>query len=314
MKIGIVGYGNLGKALLECAGASEGVEVIGVFSRRSVNLGEVPVFSQEELRDFDGKIDCLLLALGSSSDLPRDTARFARGFNVVDSFDNHAKIKEHYLRVDAAAKEGGHTAIISSGWDPGLLSLIRLFGKSFLEEAARISSFWGRGVSQGHSEAIRKIPGVKMAVQYTVPREEAINEALLGKAPVGAKASHIRECYVVAEAGREAEIEEKIKSIPEYFLGYETKVFFVGEEEFLKNHLTSYHGGRVVSFGRTGKSASAAMDFKLKMDSNPAFTAGIMLAYARAAKRLYELRDFGAKTVFDVPPSMLFDGELFKLL
>lgn len=314
MKIGIVGYGNLGKGIAKRASFSEAFELLGIFSRRNVSSPYAPVYKMEDLYKFKEEIDCLLLAGGSFSDLPTLSPRLAMDFNIVDSFDTHAKIKEHFEKVDFAAKSGKHSAIISAGWDPGLLSVFRLYAKSILADA-KISSFWGKGVSQGHSEAIKRIKGVKRAIQYTVPKDDAISDALRGKESQAQK-SHVRECFVVANAGCEKEIEEKIKSIPEYFFGYETKVVFLSEEEFLKEHNKTYHGGRVISFGKTGDSAEdvATLDLSLKMSSNPDFTAGIMLAYANAAKHFYDAGDFGAKTPFDVAPALLYKGFLYNLL
>ncbi len=315
MKIAIVGYGNLGKALEKRAFINGGFETVGVFSRRNVKTRFLPSYPQECLSEFKGKIDCLLLAGGSSSDLPTLSPKLAKDFNIVDSFDTHPKIREHFSKVNEAAKSGKHSAIISCGWDPGLFSVFRFLGKSFLEEA-KISSFWGRGVSQGHSEAIKNIDGVKYAVEYTVPKDTAINRALLGNGDCDAKSSHVRECYVVAEHGREAEIEEKIKSIPEYFLGYETQVNFISEKEFIECHNKAFHGGRVISFGKTSNETEdvATMELKVKMSSNPSFTAGIMLAYARAAKRFFDLKLFGAKTPLDVPPSFFGENDLFDFI
>ncbi len=314
MKIGIVGFGNLGKGIAKRASFSEEFELVGIFSRRKINSSFAPVYRMEELYGFKERIDCLLLAGGSFSDLPSFSPALAKDFNIVDSFDTHAKIKEHFLKIDSAAASGSHAAIISAGWDPGIFSLFRLLGKSLFLDA-KLSTFWGRGVSQGHSEAIKRVDGVKYAIEYTVPKESAMDKARYGIS-CDAKKAHIRECYVVAEAGREREIEEKIKTIPEYFLGYETIVNFVSEEEFLERHNLAYHGGRVISFGKTGseESDAATIELSIKMDSNPDFTAGIMLAYARAAKRFFDMGDFGAKTPLHVPLSFLYNEELFDLI
>lgn len=314
MKIGVVGYGNLGKAIAKRASLEKDFELLGIFSRRNISSLIAPVYSMEELKNFKDMIDCLLLAGGSSSDLPHLSPMLVKDFNIVDSFDNHKKIREHFQNVDFAAISKGHVAVISAGWDPGLFSLFRLLGKSFFIDA-RLSSFWGKGVSQGHSEAIKRIDGVRHAVEYTVPKENTINEARMGIS-CDVKKSHIRECYVVAESSREREIEEKIKAIPEYFLGYETVVNFISEEEFLKSHNLAYHGGRVISFGKTGAEQNdvALMEIAVKMSSNPDFTAGIMLLYARAAKRFFDMGDFGAKTPLHVPPSFLYSGDLFDFI
>jgi len=315
MKIGIIGYGNLGKALERGARLSSEFEIVGIFSRRNIKAKYAKVFNSNTVFKYENVIDCLLLAGGSSHDLPVMSPALAKKFNIVDSFDRHSEIKEHFDKVNASALAGNHSAIVSCGWDPGLFSIMRLFGKSFLNDC-RISSFWGRGVSQGHSEAIRKIDGVKYAIQYTVPKTEAINEALAGKKPENAKEAHIRECYVVADSAKQREIEEEIRNIPEYFKGYETHVNFISESEFLNKHQRMFHGGRVISFGETGgeNKGTAIMDFQIKMDSNPDFTAGIMLAYARAVKRLYDMKNYGAKTPFHVPPYLLLENAYFDLL
>lgn len=313
MKIAVVGYGNLGKAIAKRQAELPGFELVGIFSRRKVKSEFARVFAMGELDKFKGKLDALLLAGGSSGDLPIFSPKLAESFNIVDSFDTHAGIKEHYERVDAAAKSGKTSAIISCGWDPGLFSVIRFFGKSFLSPV-ETASFWGRGVSQGHSEAIKRIDGVLHAIEYTVPKELYVNKALSGER-VNSKNAHLRECYVVAESEREHEIEEKIKNIPEYFQGYETRVHFIDEKEFLKRHNKAFHGGRVISFGKTSKEekATALMDFKLEINSNPEFTAGIMLAYSRAVKHFSDLNIFGAKTPLQVPPSFL-GGDIFNIL
>ena len=315
MKIGIVGYGNLGRGLAERASLSDEFSLVGIFSRRNLTSPFSPVFKINEISSFKGRLDCLLLAGGSSSDLPKYTPLFAKDFNVVDSFDDHKRAKEHFERVDAEARAGKRSAIISAGWDPGIFSIFRLLTESFLFDA-KTSSFWGRGVSQGHSEAIRKIDGVKNAIQYTIPKKEAIKEALRG-IPQDDKKSHVRECFVVAESSsRQRKIEEKIKAIPGYFEGYQTKVNFISEKELLEEHTKLYHGGRVISLGKVSaqKSDTATMDLSLKMTSNPGFTAGIMLAYARAAKRFFDIGDYGAKTPLEVPPSFVSTCDLFKLL
>lgn len=314
MKIGVVGYGNLGKAIAKLSRERKDVELLGIFSRRSVSSEYAPVYSIGELYNFKDKLDCLLLAGGSFSDLPKLSPRLAMDFNIVDSFDNHKMAKEHFENVNARALSGKHSAIVSAGWDPGLFSLFRIIGKSFFPNAA-VSSFWGRGVSQGHSEAIRRIDGVKYAVEYTVPKDEEIKKAREGIV-CDAKCAHVRECYVVAEEGRFSEIEEKIKAIPEYFRGYETIVNFITEEEFLKRHNKLYHGGRVIFCEKTDAESEEkfTMELSLGMTSNPELTASILLTYAKASKRLFDMCDFGAKTPLHVPPSLLFDGDLFDLI
>ena len=314
MKIGIVGYGNLGKGIAKRASVSDEFEIVGIFSRRKISSDFAPVYKIEKVYSFKKKIDCLLLAGGSSSDLPLFSPLFAKDFNIVDSFDNHEKVREHFESVNLSAQKGERVAIISAGWDPGIFSAFRILGKSILIDA-KLSSFWGKGISQGHSEAIKRIDGVKNAVQYTIPKEEAISEALLGNIRESKK-SHVRICYVVAEPLREREIEEKIKSIPGYFKGYETNVNFISDKEFREQHNSLYHGGRVISFGKTGLENQdvATMEISLKMNANPDFTAGIMLAYARAVKRFFDIRDYGAKTPLQVPLEYIYKGDFFEFI
>ena len=315
MKIGIVGYGNLGKSLESISTLEKEFELVGVFSRRKITAKYAKAFSFESVYKFKNVIDCLLLAGGSSSDLPLMSPSFVKDFNIIDSFDKHSNIREHFEAVDESAKAGKHVGIISCGWDPGLLSVIRLLGNSFISNA-ETSTFWGKGVSQGHSEAIKRIQGVKYAVQYTVPKENAMKSAINGEKGTPPKESHIRECYVVSDCENKGLIEEKIKAIPEYFSGYETYVNFITEEEFFKQHNSNHHGGRVISFGKTNARSdnSAIIDFKLKISSNPDFTARIMLAYARAAKKLSDMQIFGAKTPLDIPPSFLLSEDIFSFM
>lgn len=316
MRIGIVGYGNLGKAIELRAQQTDEFEIAAVFSRRKIQEKDY-IYPLEAVDSFKGKIDCLLLAGGSSSDLPHMSPMFAEDFNVVDSFDTHSLVKKHYLNVDISAKRGNHSAIICCGWDPGFFSIFRLYVNSFLENA-KVSSFWGKGVSQGHTEAIKRIDGVIDAVQYTVPLEDAVESAFRGEDIYTVKSSHMRECYVAAVPGFEREIEEKIKRIPGYFDGYKTRVFFIKQEELLKEHSKKFHAGRVVAYSKStfGDENEVRTSLNLSMDSNPEFTAGIMLSFARAAKILFEKEIFGAKTPFDIPPSYLLprNNDTFNLL
>ncbi len=313
MKIGIIGYGNLGRGI-ECAvRQNEDMELAAVFTRR--NPGDVkiltqgvPVYSVDEAEKMQGKLDVVILCGGSATDLPKQTPVYAKYFNVVDSFDTHAKIPEHFDRVDAAAKEGGHAALISCGWDPGMFSLNRLYANAILPEG-KDYTFWGKGVSQGHSDAIRRVEGVKDAKQYTIPVEEALQQVRSGSNPeLTTRQKHIRECFVVAKEGADkAKIEETIKTMPDYFADYDTIVHFISEEELKRDHSGIPHGGFVFRTGETGwnKEHKHVIEYSLKLDSNPEFTASVLLAYARAVNRLQREGQTGAKTVFDIAPAYL---------
>lgn len=313
MKIGIIGYGNLGRGI-ECAVRQNGdMELAAVFTRR--NPGDVkiltqgvPVYSVDEAEKMQGKLDVVILCGGSATDLPKQTPVYAKYFNVVDSFDTHAKIPEHFDRVDAAAKEGGHVALISCGWDPGMFSLNRLYANVILPEG-KDYTFWGKGVSQGHSDAIRRVEGVKDAKQYTIPVEEALQQVRSGSNPeLTTRQKHIRECFVVAKEGADkAKIEETIKTMPDYFADYDTIVHFISEEELKRDHSGIPHGGFVFRTGETGwnKEHKHVIEYSLKLDSNPEFTASVLLAYARAVNRLQREGQTGAKTVFDIAPAYL---------
>lgn len=313
MKIGIIGYGNLGRGI-ECAARQNGdMELAAVFTRR--NPGDVkiltqgvPVYSVDEAEKMQGKLDVVILCGGSATDLPKQTPVYAKYFNVVDSFDTHAKIPEHFDRVDAAAKEGGHVALISCGWDPGMFSLNRLYANAILPEG-KDYTFWGKGVSQGHSDAIRRVEGVKDAKQYTIPVEEALQQVRSGSNPeLTTRQKHIRECFVVAKEGADkAKIEETIKTMPDYFADYDTIVHFLSEEELKRDHSGIPHGGFVFRTGETGwnKEHKHVIEYSLKLDSNPEFTASVLLAYARAVNRLQREGQTGAKTVFDIAPAYL---------
>lgn len=312
MRTAILGYGNLGRGI-ECAiRQNEDMELTTVFTRRDPStvksLSGVPVYHTEKLLEFKDKIDVLILCGGSATDLPRQTAEYARYFNVVDSFDTHAKIPEHFARVDEAAKEGGKIAMISVGWDPGMFSLNRLYANAILREGNDYT-FWGKGVSQGHSDAIRRIPGVKNAKQYTIPVESALASVRNAENPeLTTRQKHTRECFVVAEDGADkARIEKEIKTMPNYFADYDTTVHFISEEELLRDHAGIPHGGFVLRTGKTGMNGehNHVIEYSLKLDSNPEFTACVLTAYARAAWRMNREGASGAKTVFDVPPAYL---------
>lgn len=313
MKIGILGYGNLGRGV-ECAiKDNPDTELVAVFTRRNpanvkIQTPNVPVVHVDNVKDWVGKIDVMILCGGSATDLPKQTPEYAKMFNVVDSFDTHAKIPEHFANVDAAAKANGHVAVISVGWDPGMFSLIRAYANAILPDG-KDYTFWGKGVSQGHSDAIRRVKGVKNAKQYTVPIDSALEAVRSGNNPeLTTRQKHLRECYVVLEEGADAaEVENAIKTMPNYFADYDTVVNFISEEELLTKHAGLAHGGFVIRSGKTGmqKENKHVIEFSLKLDSNPEFTTAVLVAYARAAYRLNQEGNNGCKTVFDIAPAYL---------
>ena len=312
MKIAIYGYGNLGKGV-ECAVKHHNdIELVGVFTRRAPEnvktVSDVPVYRADRITEFKDKVDVLILCGGSATDLPEMTPALAKNFNVVDSFDTHAKIPEHFERVDKSAKEGGHIALISGGWDPGLFSILRVYSSAVLPNG-KDYTFWGRGVSQGHSDAIRRIEGVVDARQYTVPVESAINAVRGGECPeFTTREKHKRECFVVAAEGADkSKIEQDIKTMPNYFADYDTTVTFVTLEELKANHAGLPHGGSVIRNGKTGFEGenTHTVEFSLKLDSNPEFTASVLVAYARAIYRMHERGNIGCKTVLDIAPADL---------
>ena len=313
IRIGILGYGNLGKGVESAIYQNPDMELKAVFTRRNpedlkIQTPEVPVYNDSKLVDMKDEIDVLILCGGSATDLPKQTPEYAAYFNVVDSFDTHAKIPEHFEAVDKAAKEANTTALISVGWDPGMFSLNRLYGNVILPEG-KDYTFWGKGVSQGHSDAIRRIEGVKNAKQYTIPVEEALEAVRSGSNPeLTTRQKHIRECFVVAEEGADlAKIEETIKTMPNYFADYDTFVHFISEEELARDHSGIPHGGFVLRSGVTGwnRENKHLIEYSLKLDSNPEFTASVIVAYARAAYRMNQEGMTGCKTVFDVAPAYL---------
>ena len=312
MRIGIYGYGNLGRGV-ECAIKHHSdATLVGVFTRRPPDsvktISGAPVYHADRISEFKGEIDVLIICGGSATDLPEMTPMLARDFNVVDSFDTHAKIPEHFKNVDTAARENGHIALISSGWDPGLFSIIRVYSEAVLP-SGKDYTFWGRGVSQGHSDAIRRISGVVDARQYTVPIDSAIEAVRNGECPeFTTREKHKRECYVVAEDGADLEkIEREIKEMPNYFADYDTTVTFVSLDELHRDHKGLPHGGSVIRNGRTGFDGenSHTVEFSLRLDSNPEFTASVLVAYARAIHRMHGRGDKGCKTVFDIAPADL---------
>ncbi len=313
IRIGILGYGNLGKGVESAICQNPDMELVAVFTRRNpedlkIRMENVPVLSDACLPEMKERIDVLILCGGSATDLPKQTPEYAKYFNVVDSFDTHAKIPEHFEAVDAAAKENNTTAMISVGWDPGMFSLNRLYGNVILPEG-KDYTFWGKGVSQGHSDAIRRVEGVQDAKQYTIPVDAALDAVRSGSNPeLTTREKHIRECFVVAKEGADkAKIEETIKNMPNYFADYDTTVHFISEEELKANHSGIPHGGFVLRSGVTGmdKEHKHLIEYSLKLDSNPEFTASVIVAYARAAYRMSQEGMTGCKTVFDVPPAYL---------
>lgn len=312
IRIGIVGYGNIGRGVEMAVRQNEDMVLAGVFTRRSPSLvtiktKEVPVYELKDALSRKHDIDVMILCGGSAKDLPVQTPEFAKNFHVVDSFDTHAKIPSHFEAVNSAAKEGGKIGIISVGWDPGMFSINRLYANALLPKGSD-NTFWGRGISQGHSDAIRRIEGVADAKQYTVPIEEAVDAVRSGKHPVlTARQKHKRDCYVVVkEGGDKAYIESQIKNMPHYFADYDTSVSFVSQEELNEKHSGCPHGGFVLRSGETGEDGMQhIIEYRLKLDSNPEFTANVMAAYARAAVRLAKEGVTGAKTVLDIPPSYL---------
>ena len=310
MKIGILGYGNLGRGVEFAIRQNPDMELVAIFTRREPsNLkinSNAKVVHISEIEDWKDKIDVLIICSGSASDLPEQTPKYAKIFNVIDSFDTHAKIPTHFENVDKEAKAGGKTALISAGWDPGLFSLNRLFASAILPQG-KDYTFWGKGISQGHSDAIRRIAGVKDAKQYTIPVDNALETIRAGECPeLTARQMHTRECFVVVEDGADkAKIEEEIKTMPNYFEPYNTTVNFISEEELKKNHSGIPHGGFVVRVGETAGCKKHIIEYSLKLESNPEFTSSVLVAYARAIYRLSKDGVVGCKTVFDIAPKYL---------
>ncbi|MCI8561136.1 MAG: diaminopimelate dehydrogenase [Dorea sp.] len=312
IRIGIVGYGNIGRGVEQAVARNEDMELKAVFTRRdpadvAVKTQGAAVKHFDDMMSMKGEIDVMVLCGGSATDLPVIGPEVAANFNTIDSFDTHAKIPEYFANVDKSAKEGGNVSIISVGWDPGMFSLNRLYAESILVQGSTYT-FWGKGVSQGHSDAIRRIKGVKNAIQYTVPVEEAIKQVRSGNEPkLTTRDKHLRECYVVAEDGADREaIEQAVKTMPNYFDEYDTTVTFITEEELKADHSKMPHGGFVIRSGETGCDGNKhVIEYSLKLDSNPEFTASVLISYARAAYRLSKAGESGAKSVFDIAPALL---------
>ena len=313
VRIGILGYGNLGRGI-ECAiRQNQDMELVAVFTRRDpqqvkIQTEGVSVYKVDQIAEFQDKIDVLMLCGGSATDLPKQTPEYAKYFNVIDSFDTHANFPQHFADVDEVAKANGHVAMISVGWDPGMFSLNRLYAASILPEG-KDYTFWGKGVSQGHSDAIRRVKGVKDGKQYTIPVDAALEAVRSGSNPeLTTRQKHTRECFVVAEEGADlAQIEHDIKTMPNYFSDYDTTVHFISEEELKRDHSGIPHGGFVIRSGKTGlnKEHNHIIEYSLKLDSNPEFTASVLVAYARAVYRMKQEGMKGCKTVFDVAPAYL---------
>ena len=313
VRIGILGYGNLGRGI-ECAiRQNQDMELVAVFTRRDpqqvkIQTEGVSVYKVDQIAEFQDKIDVLMLCGGSATDLPKQTPEYAKYFNVIDSFDTHANIPQHFADVDEVAKANGHVAMISVGWDPGMFSLNRLYAASILPEG-KDYTFWGKCVSQGHSDAIRRVKGVKDGKQYTIPVDAALEAVRSGSNPeLTTRQKHTRECFVVAEEGADlAQIEHDIKTMPNYFSDYDTTVHFISEEELKRDHSGIPHGGFVIRSGKTGlnKEHNHIIEYSLKLDSNPEFTASVLVAYARAVYRMQQEGMKGCKTVFDVAPAYL---------
>ena len=312
-RIAVMGYGNLGRGVEIAVKEAPDMELVAVFTRRDpasvqIMTDNVPVVNVTEIENWKDKIDVLIICGGSATDLPEMTPKYAKMFNVIDSFDTHARIPEHFANVDAAAKEAGKIAVISCGWDPGMFSLARVYSNAILPDG-KDYTFWGKGVSQGHSAAIRRIDGVKNAKQYTIPVESALEAVRSGSQPtLTTRQKHTRECFVVLEEGADpARVEKEIKEMPNYFSDYDTTVHFISEEELLTKHAGMAHGGFVFRSGKTGvnKENSHIIEYSLKLDSNPEFTTSVLVAYARAAFRMNKEGQLGCKTVLDVPPAYL---------
>lgn len=319
IRIGIVGYGNLGKGVEASLKQSPDMTLVGVFSRRPPEQvttvdPATPIFHMDALDGMEDAIDVLILCGGSRDDLPVQTPALAKRFNTVDSFDTHARVPEYFESVDQVARPNQKTALISIGWDPGLFSLNRLFGEALLPEGDTYT-FWGRGLSQGHSDAVRRVDGVKAGVQYTIPSEEAIARVRSGERPtLETKEKHVRQCYIVLEDGADAEkVKREIQTMPHYFADYDTEVLFIDEETLAREHSAMPHGGFVIRSGSTGAGTNQVVEYRIALDSNPEFTASVLVAYARAAKRMNDRGTFGAQTILDVPPGLLSPKPMAQL-
>ena len=309
----IMGYGNLGRSAERILARQPDMELVGIFSRRASLDTPTPVFPVADLATHADGVDVALLCLGSATDIPAQAPALARLVTTVDTYDNHAHIPEHRARMDAAAREGGNVAVVSTGWDPGLFSLNRTLAAALFPEPQQ-NTFWGPGLSQGHSDAVRRIPGVRRAVQYTIPREDALAAARAGDgAGITGRQSHLRQCYVVANPADHARITEAIVTMPDYFVGYETRVEFISDDEFSREHAGMPHGGHVITSGALGDSR-ATVEYSLELASNPDFTAAALVAYARAAARLAAEGRVGALTVLEIAPYLLSPTGLDELI
>lgn len=312
IKLGILGYGNLGRGVENAMKFNKDMELCAIFTRRNPETVKVnsntPVVSVNDIEQWKDKLDVLIICGGSATDLPVQTPKYAEMFNVIDSFDTHARIPEHFANVDKVAKKSGKVAIISLGWDPGMFSLNRLFGNVLLPNG-KDYTFWGKGISQGHSDAIRRIKGVKNAKQYTIPVEEALKSVRNGENPeLTTRQKHTRECFVVLEEGADPkQVEHEIVTMPNYFSDYDTTVHFITEEELVKNHSGIPHGGFVIRTGETSVGTKHVIEYSLKLDSNPEFTSSVLVAYARACYRLNKEGQSGCKTIFDIAPAYLIN-------
>lgn len=311
IRIGIVGHGNLGRGVELALARCPDMQLVGIFTRRDPAdlqpiTENVPVYSLDTVAQFRDKIDVLILCGGSKNDLPDQGPALAALFNTVDSFDTHNKIPEYFAAVDKAARGANRTAVISVGWDPGLFSLNRMLGEAILPDGETYT-FWGKGLSQGHSDAVRRVPGVKGGVQYTIPSTQAMDRVRAGERPqLSTREKHVRECYVVLEEGADAQtVEQAIVTMPDYFADYDTTVHFISEEELRRDHSAMPHGGFVIRSGESGQGNKQVMEFSLRLDSNPEFTASVLVAYARAAFRLHRKGEYGARTLFDIAPGLL---------
>lgn len=310
IKIGICGYGNIGRGVELAVNSYSDMELVGIFTRRAPEsvktVSGAPVFHYDSINEYKDKIDVMILCGGSATDLPVMGPELAENFCTIDSFDNHSKIPEYFASMDKAAKKGGNISIISVGWDPGLFSIMRILGECVLPNGGTYT-FWGKGVSQGHSDAIRRIEGVADARQYTIPIESAIERIRSGERPeLSAREKHLRECFVVAKDGADkAAIEHEIKTMPAYFADYDTIVHFIDADEMKANHSAMPHGGFVIRSGETSEGTKQVVEYSLKLDSNPEFTSSVLAAYARAAYRLSNNGESGARSVFDIAPVLL---------
>lgn len=311
IRIGIAGYGNLGRGVEAAIGKNPDMTLVGIFTRRAPSaltplVAGTPVYAMDALGEHRDAIDVLILCGGSKDDLPEQGPQLAAMFNTVDSFDTHARIPEYFASVDAPARANGKTALISIGWDPGMFSINRLYGEALLPDGVTYT-FWGKGLSQGHSDAVRRVPGVKAGVQYTLPSPQAIDRVRSGARPeLSTREKHTRECYVVLAEGADAvAVEQAIVSMPNYFADYDTTVNFISEEDLRRDHQRMPHGGFVIRSGNTSDAHAQVIEYSLQLESNPEFTASVLVAYARAAWRMNQQGQVGAKTAFDVAPGLL---------